>query len=365
MSRKPTVLVTSGAGKTGLQVALQLRRKGLGVRAFVRKDDARSAKLRAAGAEVFIGNQYAIRDMRKAMAGVQRAYHCAPTAPNGLHFGAVFAAAAAEAGLEHVVMLGQWLAQPDHPSVFTRDVWLSEQMLKTLPNTGLTVVNPGWFADNYFMVMGLAAQLGVMPMPLGDGDKKKNAPPSNEAIGAVAAAALADPAAHAGQTYRPTGPELLSPNEIAEAMGQAMGRKVRYMPISEKLFHKALTANPPGNYSHQALSQLTLYAREYQRGTFAVGGATDIVETVGGVPAESFVETARREAANRPETRHSTANRLAGIWAFVKTGITPAPNLEKKIRALDLPLLPEGEMSADSAEWRKTHAPEPRIFSAA
>ena len=118
--------MTSAAGKTGLPTALQLREKGYPVRAFVRRRDARSALLERTGAEVFVGNQYALTDMRAAMDGVQRAYQCAPTAPNGLHFNAVFTVAANEASLEHVVTLGQWLTSADHPSLFTREVYLSD-----------------------------------------------------------------------------------------------------------------------------------------------------------------------------------------------------------------------------------------------
>ncbi|MEL7529017.1 MAG: NAD(P)H-binding protein, partial [Pseudomonadota bacterium] len=87
---KPKILVTSAAGKTGLPTALRLLERGYPVRAFVRKRDHRSAQLERAGADIFVGNQYALTDMREAMDGVQRAYHRAPTAPNGLHFNAVF-----------------------------------------------------------------------------------------------------------------------------------------------------------------------------------------------------------------------------------------------------------------------------------
>ncbi len=106
MSIRPKILVTSGAGKTGMSVALQLLEKGVPVRAFVRSNDHRSERLKSAGAEVFVGNQYDLSDLRNSMQGVQRAYQCAPTAPNGLHFNAAFTAAAFEAKLEHVVTLG-------------------------------------------------------------------------------------------------------------------------------------------------------------------------------------------------------------------------------------------------------------------
>lgn len=230
----PKLLVTSAAGKTGMPLTFQLLEQGYPVRAFVRRRDARADALAKAGAEIFEGDQYSLSDMRRAMTGVQRAYQCAPTAPNGLHFNAVFTAAAYEAELEHVVTLGQWLSAAGHPSLFTREVYLSDILIRMSAKMSVTSVNPGWFADNYLMVLDMAAHLGLFTMPLGDGDTKKNAPPSNDDIASVAAAALIDPETHAGKTYRPTGPELLSPNEIAAAMGRALGRKVKYMDISEK-----------------------------------------------------------------------------------------------------------------------------------
>ncbi len=355
MSTPPRILVTSAAGKTGLQVALQLCSKGAQVRAIVRREDARARQLRNAGADVVIADQYTVSDMRAAMHDVQRIYHCAPTAPNGLMFGSVFAAAALEAKPEHIVTLGQWLTQPEHPALFTREVWLNEQLLASLPGVTLTVVNPGWFADNYFMVLPMAAQLAILPMPLGDGAVKKNAPPSNEAIAAVAVAALMNPKQHAGKTYRPTGPDLLSPNEIAQAIGQALGHRVRYMAISEKMFTKALVAQPPSNFSYQALTQLALYAEEYRRGTFAVGGATDVVQRIGALAPESFAQTAARAVAMRPELRSSFSRRLGALAAFAKIAITPAPNLRNVMDQRDMAKIANPQFSMDNPDWVNTH----------
>ncbi len=138
---QPRILVTSAAGNTGSPATLQLLEHGFSVRAFVRRYDDRAKRLEDAGAEIFVGDQYSIADMRKAMTGVRRAYHCAPTEPNALHFGAVFTIAAMEANLEHIVMFSQWLADPNHPSVFTRETWMNERLLKELPNTTLTIIN--------------------------------------------------------------------------------------------------------------------------------------------------------------------------------------------------------------------------------
>jgi len=363
MSTKPKVLVTSAAGKTGLPVALQLLQKGVPVRAFVRRDDRRADRLKSAGAEVVVGNQYDFSELKAAMRGVQRAYQCAPTAPNGLHFNAAFTAAAFDAKLEHVVTLGQWLSSADHPSLFTREVFLSDQLARMSADTTVTSVDPGWFADNYLMVLDMAAHLGLFAMPLGPGDEKKNAAPSNEDIARVAVAALLDPGTHAGKRYRPTGPDLLSPNDIAAAMGHALGRKVTYRDISERMMVKALRANPPSNFSEAAVSQLALYAEEYRRGSFAINAPTRDVATVGGREPEAFESIVRRYVAARPSLQSNVVRSLGAALGFMKTLATPSLDLEKVERDRDFVRTSHPRFSQESAEWARTHVPQPQSAS--
>ncbi|MGI9386406.1 MAG: NmrA family NAD(P)-binding protein [Methyloligellaceae bacterium] len=354
MSIKPKILVTSAAGNTGIPTTLQLLEKGFPVRAFVHREDHRSKQLRDAGAEIFVGNQYSVSDMRSAMDGIQRAYHCAPSAPNALHFGTVFATAAKAAELEHVVMMGQWLSHSDHPSVLTREVWLNEEVLKLLPDTTLTVNNVGWFAENYFWVLEPMAQLGILPMSLGDGDVKKNAPPSNEDIAAVNVAALIDPSAHAGRTYRPTGPELLSPNEIAAIMGQVLGRKVKYRDIPEAMLLKALKSQ---GFPEAMPTQLRLYADEYRRGSFAVNAPTKVVKALTGREPEDFETIARRVVAARPEAVRSVGNRLTAIRNFMKIALAAKVDADEIERRRDHVLLKSPTFVRDSEAWRETHDP--------
>ncbi|MEP2704208.1 MAG: NmrA family NAD(P)-binding protein [Roseibium sp.] len=357
MSTLPKILVTSSAGKTGLQVTLQLLENRYPVRAFVRRKDARSEVLAKAGAEIFVGDQYSLSDMRRAMEGVSRAYQCAPTAPNGLHFNAVFTAAAFEAQLEHVVTLGQWLSAADHPSLFTREVYLGDILIRMPSNMTVTSVNPGWFADNYLMVLEMAAHLGLFAMPLGDGAVKKNAPPSNEDIASVVVGALSDPDRHAGKTYRPTGPDLISPKDIAAAIGRVLGRRVSYMDISEKMMTKALRSYPPSNYSEAAVSQLAIYAEEYRRGTFAVNAPTDHVAMVGGRTPETFESIVRRTVAARPDLRTNLPKRLQAMAGFVKMLLTPSLDVTQVQRSRDYVQLAEPRFSQDDPDWLKIHAP--------
>jgi NAD(P)H dehydrogenase (quinone) len=352
---KPTILVTSAAGNTGIPTTLQLLEKGYPVRAFVRRDDHRAKRLSEAGAEIFVGDQFSITDMRRAMDGVQRAYHCAPSAMNALHFGSVFATAAKEVNLEHVVMLAQWISDPDHPSMLTREVWLNEEVLKLLPNTTLTVNNTGWFAENYFIgVLEPAAQLGILPMPLGDGDVKKNAPPSNEDIAAVNVAALIDPEKHAGKTYRPTGPELISPNEIASIMGKVMGRKVKYLDIPESMLLKALKVEGIPAFMS---TQLALYTNEYRRGAFAVHAPNNVVRDLTGREPESFETFTRRVVAARPEAVQTFGNKLKAINNFMKILLTAKIDPDVVARQQEHVLLKSPKFVLDSQAWSKKHDP--------
>jgi uncharacterized protein YbjT (DUF2867 family) len=221
---KPTILVTGATGKTGAPTVAQLLARGFPVRALVRREDARSERVRHAGAQIAVGSLEDLDDLRAAMTGVQRAYFCPPLTPGTLRRSTLVAAAAKDAKLEALVVLSQWLTDPLHHALHASEKWLSGRMFEW---SGLDVVtvNPGWFADNYMAALEPIAQLGMMGLPLGSG---LNAPPSNEDIAKVIVAALADPAPHIGKTYRPTGPRLLSPQEIAATFGKVLGRPVKY-----------------------------------------------------------------------------------------------------------------------------------------
>ena len=210
MTAKPTVLVTSAAGKTGRHTAITLLDKGFPVRAMVHRDDARAAELRARGAQVVVGNLNDVGDVRRAMKGVQRAYWAAPVVPGALEAATLFASVAEDQRLEAVVSMSQWLADPAHPSAHTRAEWLSDRVFSWMPSVGSITVNPGFFAENYVYTLDAVAQFGVLTAPFGDG---YNAPPSNEDIAAVAAALLADPEPHHQPAAdRPAGEPVHAPS---------------------------------------------------------------------------------------------------------------------------------------------------------
>ena len=346
---KPRILITAAAGKTGSAATLQLLAQGYPVRAFVRQADQRAHALRKAGDELFVGDMLDVRDLRRAMIDIQRAYYCAPMLPNLLYAGAAFAIAAAEARLETVTTISQWLPHPAHPSVMTRETWLTDQLLGWMPKVDLVTVNPGWFADNYMLVLEPIVHLGLMPMPLGEG---LNAPPSNEDIARVVVGTLVNPAQHIGKLYRPTGPTLLSPLEIAAAFERVLQRPVRYQNISEKLLIKALTAQ--GRNSYQ-ISQLRYYTADYRKNAFGLGAPTNVVQEIGGQVPENFETIIKRYLLNNPNTVRSLQNQLKTLGFFAKMLLTPAPDMQAYEERHHHALLRSPIYATDSEEWRDSH----------
>jgi NAD(P)H dehydrogenase (quinone) len=328
---------------------MQLLQKGYEVRAFVRRREARSERLAAAGAEIFVGNAADADDLARALTGVRRAYLCPPWSPHALQYALAFAAAAADAKLEMIVAMSQWLSHARHPSHSTRQQMLIDRALSWMPGVGVCTVNPGFFADNYLRLLGPVAQLGLFPLPLGDG---RNAPPSNEDIARVVVGALERPDLHVGKTYRPTGPKLLSPTEMAAVFAKVLGRKVRYMDAPEWMFGKAARALGIDAYQQ---SQVRHYMADHRRNAFAVGAPTNHVREVAGVEPESFDAITRRYAENSPHTRRTLGNWFRAAFFFARIPITPAYDLDRFDRQLQVPLLARPELASDSAAWATRH----------
>ena len=346
---KPKILVLGAVGKTGKEVTLGLLAKGFPVRAFVRVEDWRSQQLRQAGAEILVGSLAEMSDLTQAMKGVQRAYFLAPFNPGQLYRSMVFAIAAAEAKLEVVVGITQWLAQPQHPSVATRESYLTEQILSWMPGVDLVLVNPGWFADNYMALLEPISQLGIFPMPLGEG---RTAPVSNKDIARVVVAALTNPAPHIGKTYRPTGAKILNPDEIADSFAQVLNRPVRYQNISEEMFFKATKSI---GIEARLQSQLRYYLEEYRRGGFELGATNNAVLEVGGQEPEDFETTIQHYVIHNPVTKPTLANKLRAIALFGKILVTSTPDLDKYEQDRSHVLLREPKFSVDYAPWVATH----------
>jgi NAD(P)H dehydrogenase (quinone) len=354
----PRVLVTGATGKIGGAVAAQLLEKGVPTRALVHRDDARSARLRDLGAEIVVADMFDIQQVAAALDGVDRLYFNPPYHPHALDSAVAFAVAARRSGLEAVVALGQWLASPEHPSLMTRHMWLIDKLFELLPNTAHVAVDPGYFADNYLNLVPVAAQLGVLPTPTGVG---RNAPPSNEDIARVAVGALLEPHRHDGRAYRPTGPTLLSGADVADAVGEALGRRVRHVDIPPWVFMRAVRLNAKRLRADLFFqSSLRHYLPEYPLGTWEVGAPTTHVRDVAGVEPEDFLTIARRYTTG-PDSRRTAGNFVRQIWGFMLIGVMPMHRLDRFDRHQQHPQPAHRRLSGQSTVWRHEHT-EPDRF---
>lgn len=346
---KPRILVTGATGKTGGAVAAELLRQGWPVRAVVRRRDERSALLDRMGAETVVADFFDPDQLRRAMEGTRRAYYLPIMHPFMIQGATAFAIAARDARLEQVVQMSQWLSSPSHPSLLTRQLWLVDRLLADIPGVAHTILNPGMFADNFLRLIDFATLLRVHPHLTRD---SRSAPVSNEDIARVAVAVLADPARHAGRSYRPTGPTLLSASEMAEAIGRAIGKRVR--PVGIPLWMFVRTARMQGVDPYE-VSGFRFYLEDHRRGAFSAGGGvTDVVRDLTGSPAEDFEATARRYAA-KPFAQPTPANRLKAIWNFGRTPLQPGWNLDRFDRHRGFPTPSAPRLAIDDEGWKTSH----------
>jgi len=347
---KPTILVTSAAGHTGMPVVFQLLEKGYPVRAFVHRQDARASVLKEAGAEIIVGDLYNLRDLRKAMRNVQRAYHCPPFANNLLHNSVLFAIAAEEAKLEVVTLLSAWNPHSVHPSIVSREHWLTNQIYQWMPSVNVIYVNPGLFAFTYMLGLPAIQHFGMFVAPFGEG---RNAPPANEDIARVVSTVLANPDDHIGKSYRPTGPELLTPEDIANIFSTVVGRKVKYRDAPFSLFAKAAIAQ---GFPLMDISQVRYYAEELKGGAFEIGAPTQHVEQITGQKPERFESTVRRYFQT-PELIHPnlrSGSKFQAIQFMVRMMLTRVPDLDAWERSHGHPLLAKPILAQENQDWLLT-----------
>lgn len=161
-----------------------------------------------------------------------------------------------------------------------------------------------------------------------------------------------DPARHAGRSYRPTGPELLGAQDMANAIGRVVGQSVRAVPARTWLFMKS--ARRVG-LPLDVMSGIRYYIDYHKRGAFELGAPTTDVLEVTGRPAESFETIARRYAA-LPGNRRTRGNWLRELVRSITAPLSPAFNLTGYDRELRRPFPSAPQFATESVVWHREHA---------
>lgn len=224
------ILVTGATGKQGGAVYRSLRQRGYPVRALTRNPQQPKARaLSGHGAEVVTGDLEDPDSLRAAMDGVYGVYSVQDStggAEKEIREGINLADAAKRSRVSHFVYSSVGSADrktgiPHFDSKF--------QIEEHLRGTGLacTILRPVFFMENWLGVRQHIEQ-GTLALPLSPETRLQMI--AVDDIGAFAAMAFDNPGKWQGQAVDLAGDEL-SMNEIAEALGRASGREVRYITM--------------------------------------------------------------------------------------------------------------------------------------
>jgi uncharacterized protein YbjT (DUF2867 family) len=266
--------VLGGTGRTGSRVAKNLIERGLSARRAARGD----ADVR------FDWDDKTTHG--PALSGVNSVYLVTPVMRVDFA-GQVsdFLDLAEAAGVRHVTYLSTYGIDQAPPDFAVRAVELD---LLSRTSLTLSILRPAWVIQN-FSDDHLPLVEGLITVPTGDG---ADAFVDAEDIAAVAAETLANPEAHAGAQYAPTGPEALTVADVAKIISDVIGRPVKHNDIDREAWISGAVA---AGFVPAVYGEMLRWLTE----TIASGNGsrpTDDVRKVTGVPPTSFADFAKRSA---------------------------------------------------------------------
>lgn len=271
------VLVVGSSGKVGRRVVEGLRAKG---------EQVRPAGRSVSGPGTVIFDWERPETWQEALAGIDRAFLIRPqaVADSQAAVGELLAAAQGSA-LRHVVLMTAYGTELDETSVFRQ-----EEKMVEVSGFDWTFLRPNWFWQNFsegdlFLpsimtrdeIKAPAAEGAVSFVDTGD-------------IAAVAVAAMTEPG-HTGRAYSLTGPTAVTFADVAEAIGEACGRTVRYVDQDPTESLSELVAmGVPATFA-----ELSRHLYDTVRAGYAAG-VEPAVEQVTGRPARDLKAFARQAA---------------------------------------------------------------------
>jgi uncharacterized protein YbjT (DUF2867 family) len=247
-----TVLVTGATGNTGSALIDLLAQRDVTVRAMVRRRN----DTRLSGIAQTVADFDEAESLAAVLSGVDRAYLVTPSSERAEQQQLRFVELAAAAGVRHIVKLSQLAADEASPVRFLRYHATVERRIRELA-IGYTFLRPNLFFQGLLAMAGQIRAEGVLMAPIGDA--RVSAVDVRD-IAAVAAEALTQPG-HLGRTYTVTGPAAITHAEIADAIGEAVGRKITFVDVAPADFASFLRGVLPDWQVDGLLEDYAHYAR--------------------------------------------------------------------------------------------------------
>jgi NAD(P)H dehydrogenase (quinone) len=260
-----SVIVTGAAGHLGRLVAEELlERLAPEDLVLVSRRPEALDELRARGADVRYGDFDDPASLREAFAGGRRMLLISTDAIGRRvqqHRAAIDAAATA--GVGHVVFTS--IVNPVAENPNGANAWEQGRTETMLQRTGLasTVLRFGTFAELVLAPAATAVQNGRMITNSGDG----RIVPISRRDCAEAAAITLTTEGHTGKTYAITGPEALSPSDLAALYAELSGQPVKVVQLNDTMLTSVLV----GIGTPMPIAwAMTAFGRAVRRGYFDV-----------------------------------------------------------------------------------------------
>jgi len=274
------IVIVGGTGQVGRQVAAQLRERDLPVRVVSRGLNPAAVP---PGAEVARADLADPASLEPHLAGAQALFLVWPfTSPE---LTASLAPKVAETAARHAGRVVYLSAQPaaDRPGSF----WALVERAIEDSGASWTFLRPTGFAANTLMWADQIRSGNVVRWPFGAAAR---ALIDERDIAAVAVRALTGDG-HAGARYLLSGPAVLTQAEQLAAIGQAIGRELRW----EELPRQAALQELAATWGDPAFAQTALDAWEWF--VDHPETVTTVVQDITGAPAHSFADWAAANAA--------------------------------------------------------------------
>jgi uncharacterized protein YbjT (DUF2867 family) len=281
------ILVTGASGLAGSAVIREFIRSSYPVRALVRNRATARAFEAFPTVELVEGDMSRPETLEEALSGVDRVLLISSPDQQMVERQATFIDAARKADVRHIVKFsGLSAADIDTPFVFGR---MHADIERHLEGSGLawTHLRPSQFMTEYLREVPTILTQSALLLPLEDA----RLVPVDVADIAKAAVALLTTPGHAGKVYAMSGPEALSMGEVAARISAAIGRAVRYVPITREARRQALLAAGMPSFFVEAFD---VQAGERLQGTEATVHLE--THTALGIAPTPFADFARRHA---------------------------------------------------------------------
>jgi uncharacterized protein YbjT (DUF2867 family) len=279
MASRGRVLVTGATGNTGTGLVAALRRGGVDVRIFIRNAQ-KAEPLKAAGAEVVLGDLDKPESIAPALEGIEKIYLLTWNGPTQAQQAENVVKAARKSGNIHIVRHSMWGSEG------SRIIKQGQYVEDVIKASGLpwTFLKPTFYMQNILMAAPTISSQGVIYW-----DMKKGRLGMIDVRDIVdVALAVLTGTGHEGKSYILTGPAAISFDDVARTFSNVLGREIRYVSVPDEAALKSMTDMGMPEWIARGYVELAEgFSADFANST------TNNVATLAGHPARSLEQFVR------------------------------------------------------------------------